>query len=72
MPPEKIFAHLEQTVMDESGVKYYLNGGAINKERLSKYKNNTVYCVYSQNGAFLGLGEAQNGGIKAVWVNVNE
>ena len=72
IPPEKIFSHLEQIVMEESGVKYYLNGGAINKERLSKYKHNTVYRVYSSDGKFLGLGEASNGSVKAVWVNVNE
>lgn len=70
--PEKIFSHLDETVMEESGVKYYCNGGAINKGRISKYKNNTVYRVYSNSGSFLGLGEALNGSIKAVWVNINE
>ncbi len=70
--PERIFAHLDETVIEQSGVRYYRNGGAVNKERLSKYKNNTVYRVYNPKGEFLGLGEAANGTIKAVWVNTDE
>ncbi len=71
IPAETIFSHLEKLVIEKSGVRYYCNGGAVNKERLSDYKNNTMWRVYAPDGAFLGLGETSGGTIKALWVNIN-
>jgi len=75
IPPEELFCHCPRVYMEESGVRYYLNGGAIDAGRLSpEPAAGVLYRVYGPDGAFLGLGElwrpkeGEGGeGLKSIW-----
>jgi tRNA pseudouridine55 synthase len=55
---EKMFEPYDDVYVSEAQAKRFSNGGALSLERIKKQLKNGLYRVYSPNGLFLGLGEA--------------
>lgn len=55
---EKMFASYDRIYVSEAQARRFSNGGALAADRLKKKLSNGIYSVYSPNGLFLGLGEA--------------
>ena len=58
MDIEKMFASYDRIYVSEAQARRFSNGGALAADRLKKKLSNGIYSVYSPNGLFLGLGEA--------------
>ena len=63
------FMHLDEIVLPEDGLKYYLNGGIIASGRIKeKTEYGKRYRAKSIDGRFLGLCEYIESGIKSIWL----
>ena len=56
---EDVLSYDRLTVTDAQAKRFH-NGGELSLDRLRGALQNGYYCVFSPNGAFLGLGEADN------------
>lgn len=59
IPVDKVLEYYDMVSVSDAQSIRFKNGGALDRSRLKKkLKDNMIYRVYSQNGDFLGLGQA--------------
>ncbi len=67
---DSVLSDYKEVRVSPAQAKRFSNGGALDLERIKSPLEEGLYRVYSQDGAFLGLGQADSGKLKAAKIFV--